>query len=123
MYFIFCSTDSAIRTKHYDELIRIYHKSLQEQLDNLGGNVMKQFPFTALMRQLKSYGKFGVMMGIFIIPMITTKTEDLPDMDQIANNVKDQNLDAMADIMAKMAGKSNKRLSDAIIDSAKYGYL
>ena len=121
MYFIFVCTDSAMRAKHYDELLGIYHKSLKELLHQMGGDVMSQFPFTAFLRQLKAFGKFGITMGVFLIPMITTKNEDLPDMDKMAEGIKNKDTSSMADFMTNKS--SDARLAAAITDAAKYGYL
>lgn len=111
-----------MRAKHYDELMGIYHKSLKELLNQLGGDTMSQFPFTAFLRQLKTFGKFGITMGVFLIPMITTKNEDLPDMDEVAEKYKNQDTDAFGKMMGKGLTTS-ARLSGAILDATKYGYL
>jgi hypothetical protein len=60
---------------------------LKDTLDHLGGDTMSQFPFTALLRQLKQFGKFGVVMATFLIPMLTTSNDELPDMDIMAENM------------------------------------
>ena len=112
-----------MRAKHYDELLGIYHRSLKDLLDHLGGDTMSQFPFTALLRQLKAFGKFGITMGVFLIPMITTKNEDLPDMDAMADKYKDQDLTAMDGFMMQTSESGQSRLNGAIADAVKYGYL
>ena len=82
---------------------------------------MSQFPFTAFLRQLKAFGKFGITMGVFLIPMITTKNEDLPDMDEVAEGMKTQDMSVMGNMLNSATGDS--RLAGAIIDANKYGYL
>ena len=108
-----------MRAKHYDELLGIYHKSLKNLLNQLGGDTVSQFPFTALLKQLKTFGKFGITMAIFLIPMSTAKSEDLPDMDQMAESSNNQ--DASCNLVNNSLGDS--RLSGSIIDAIKYNYL
>ena len=110
-----------MRAKHYDELLNIYHKSMKDLLHRLGGDIMSQFPFTALLRQLKAFGKFGITMGVFLIPMITTKNEDLPDMNEVAEGYKNEDMSAIGNLMQNKSGDA--RLATAILDATKYGYL
>ena len=124
MYFIFVSTDSEIRAKHYDELLGIYHKSLKDLLNHMGGDTMSQFPFTAFSRQLKAFGKFGILMGVFLIPLVTTRNEDLPDMDEMAEKFKNITADEIADMSMIGSQESyNFRMNGSINDSVKYGYI
>lgn len=113
-----------MRAKHYDELLAIYHRSLKNLLDHLGGDTMSQFPFTALLRQLKLFGKFGFMMSTFLLPMLTTKNENLPDMDFIAENM---NIDDPALLEEMMNFPPNNefpiRMRGSALDAIKYGYF
>ena len=112
-----------MRAKHYDELLGIYHKSLKDLLENLGGDIMNQFPFTAFLRQLKTFGKFGVCMSIFLLPMLTVKNEDLPDRDEMADSFKDINPEDMIKKMKVNDEIFKARMSSTIRDAVKYGYL
>ena len=108
-----------MRAKHYDELLEIYHKAMEKLLNQLGGDITSQFPFTAFLRQLKTFGKFGITIAIFLIPMSTAKSEDLPDMDKMSENFKNQ--DATSNLVNSSIGDS--RLSGSIMDAIEYGYL
>jgi hypothetical protein len=126
VYFIFACTDRQLRQKHFDELISTYHNSLRELLDHLGGDTTRQFPFTALLRHLKKFGKFGVIMAAFILPMLSTKKEDMPDMDFMAENIdkRDQSMvDAILDQLRKQVDVVGARTRDVIHDAIQYGYL
>lgn len=115
-----------MRKKHYDELLSIYHRSLKELLDSMGGDTMSQFPFTALLRQLKQFGKFGVVMACMLVPMLTTKNEDLPDMDFMADNMDNADPELREAMMAQFAGADsgyNKRIREILHDAIRYGYL
>lgn len=126
LYFTFVCTDHELRVKHYDELLGIYHHSLKNLLDHLGGDTMSQFPFTALLRQLKQFGKFGVIMAAMLIPMLATKAEDLPDMDYMSENMDNQDPEYMKEMMKKFStGNDNyaSRMKGALDDAMKFGYL
>ena len=126
VYFIFVCTDKALRAKHYDEILNTYHRSLKDHLDHLGGDTMSQFPFTALLRQLKQCGKFGIVMATFLIPMLSTKNEELPDMDFIAENMNQDDPELMNQMMQsfmKGADESNKKMREALLDAIRLGYL
>lgn len=128
VYFTFICTDRELRAKHFDEMISIYHRSLKELLDHMGGDVASQFPFTSLLRQLKKFGKFGVITAIFILPTIQSKKEDLPDMDFIAEKMKNGEMDPVfqEEMMKKFQEQlntTNPRIRDVMVDAIKYGYL
>ncbi|XP_055636018.1 uncharacterized protein LOC129775364 [Toxorhynchites rutilus septentrionalis] len=124
VYFIFSCTDGELRRKHYDELIRIYYGSLKELLDRLGGDATRQFPFTALLRQLKACGKFGLLMAIFIVPLLCIENKDLPDLDAQAEKFKEtQQLEMPFVINEQSEAKYRKRMSDVLRDVIRFGYL
>lgn len=88
---------------------------------------MKQFPLTALLRQLKQFGKFGILMATFLVPMMATKNEDLPDMDFMAENIDTQDPELMAEIIKAFTTKSDAaykpRMQGDLLDAMRYGYL
>lgn len=125
VHFIFSCTDEDLRANHYDDLLKIYHESLRELLDRLGGDTETQFPFSALQQQLKKFGSFGVFMASMMIPMLSVKNEDLPDMDVMAENMN-KDPKAVEEMMAVM-GKGNDfykvRMLAVVMDSIRLGYL
>jgi aminoglycoside phosphotransferase (APT) family kinase protein len=128
-YFFFICTDHILRAKHFDELLGIHHHALTDLLEHLGGDAMTQFPFTALLRQIKKFGKFGVVMAAFIVPMLQTKSEDLVDFDFVMEQMKSENQEVMDEMMRKFndkMGGSNEytsRMRGIIHDAVRYGYL
>lgn len=127
VHFIFGSTDEGLRANHYHELIQIYHESLKELLNRLGGDTEKQFPFSALQQQLKQFGSFGIIMAAMIIPISTTKNEELPDFDAVAENMTDaSDVDKMNEMFDKMSRGNDTvqiRMRAALLDTIRLGYL
>ena len=126
VYFLFICTDGALRAKHYDEFLNLYHRSLKDTLDHLGGDTMSQFPFTALLRQLKQFGKFGIVLSTLLIPLMTTSNDELPDMDFLADNMANSDPKVMEEMM-KNFSKTNKaydsRMRETLLDAIRYGYF
>lgn len=130
VYFIFICTDKQMRAKHFDELLSIYHRSLKELLDHLGGDTMVQFPFTALLRHLKRFGKMGILSACFAVPMLQAKKENLPDMDALAEKMDKMTPEEMEEIGKQFAEmnkdgveKINQRIQDVILDGIRFGYF
>lgn len=126
VYFLFASTDADLRAKHFDELLNIYHRSLKDLLDHLGGDTMTQFPFTAFLRQLKKFGKFGIIMASMIIPMITKPNEELLDMDFMADQMETANEEMKEAMMKSFFGADDKykgRMQGVLHDAVRYGFL
>lgn len=115
-----------MRAKHYDELLSTYHKSLKDLLDHLGGD-SRQFPFTALLRQLKKFGKYGIILASFLVSMLNTSSEDLPDMDFMAENIKNPDPELMDEMMKMFASKNDAayraRMRGNVDDAFRFGYL
>ncbi|XP_035897700.1 uncharacterized protein LOC118505675 [Anopheles stephensi] len=123
-YFLFCCTDEEFRRRHYDEMMNVYYHSLATLLEKLGHSPQEVFPRTALMRQLRRYGRFGILMAIFLVPMLCTRNEDLLDMDEAAERYRDTNemdLNGMTMNANKQAYRT--RMSAVIRDMVRYGYL
>lgn len=116
-----------MRAKHYDELLSIYHHSLKDLLDHLGGDTMTQFPFTALLRQRKKFGKFGILLASFLVPMLAVKSDELPDMNFLADNMNNQDPEYIKEIEKAFMNKSDAvykpRMRGNVIDAVSYGYI
>lgn len=130
VYFIFICTDKQLRAKHFDELLNIYHRSLKDLLDHLGGDTMTQFPFTALLRHLKRFGKMGILAACFAVPMLSAKSENLPDMDALAEKMEKMDPAEMEEINKQFMElnkdgieKINQRIQDVILDGIRFGYF
>lgn len=147
VYFFFVCTDREFRSQHYDEFLKIYYRSLQDLLDSLGGDTKTQFPFTSLHQQLKQFGKYGVIMSTLLIPMMATKSEELPgqcqclfsllnvivilnfiaDMDFIAENMNEADpkiREEMTRAFSINAGSPSKpRMEAVVLDANSYEYL
>lgn len=120
VYYIFNFTDKSLRDKYYDNLLQVYYKSLREHIERLDGDPNELFPFTALLRQMKMFSKFGVAMAIFMLPEIC-KNDEVDD---------DGDVDGELGLFRQnsYSGKSGKeiykqRMGDVVRDCIRLGYL
>lgn len=88
MYFIFTASTKAFRDQHYETLLDIYHQSLSGFLRRLGSDPEKLFPRKALDEQLQRFGRFGLLMAVMLLPVMTTKSEDVPDLEEMAEKME-----------------------------------
>lgn len=115
--FLFGCANGDLRAKHYDELLKIYHHSLSELLNSLGGNTETQFPFTALQDQFKQFGKYGIVMGSVIIPA-NSKGDTIIEMEASTDSVE-----LLKKIFTREGVIVKTRVRDAVMDSIRFGYL
>lgn len=99
-------------------------------LDHLGGDTVTQFPFTALLRQLRKFGKVGVLSACFLVPMMQTKNENMIDMDVMAEKMQNMDPKELEDLMRQFSEMNkdsieviNSRIRDVILDGIRYGYF
>lgn len=45
---------------------------------------------------LSRFGKFGLAMAIMVLPIFTSNSEDVPDMDEVAEKFKEMNENGLA---------------------------
>ncbi|XP_055636015.1 uncharacterized oxidoreductase dhs-27-like isoform X1 [Toxorhynchites rutilus septentrionalis] len=114
LYFLFCCTDQPFRNKHFDEIVRIYYTALKELLEELGSDPMEVFPFTALLRHLKTFGKFAVIMCALDIPILCTDPADIRSHEDAASAFA-ESIEAQQRYQCRMGG--------VVRDAVKYGYL
>uniref|UniRef100_A0A182K9B0 CHK kinase-like domain-containing protein n=1 Tax=Anopheles christyi TaxID=43041 RepID=A0A182K9B0_9DIPT len=87
VYFIFCCTDGEFRRKYYHEMIDVYYSSLSTMLAKLQHDASQLFPRAALDEQLRVFGRYGILMGMFLVPMMCTRNEELPDIEALAHKM------------------------------------
>ncbi|XP_055614000.1 uncharacterized protein LOC129760375 [Uranotaenia lowii] len=126
MYFLFTASDKAIRDKHYQELIDLYHETLSEFLIRLGSDPEKLFPRSALDAQLQRFGRFGLLMAVMLLPITTTKSEDVPDLEEMAQKL--ENGFDVADEVDSFRSEDTEavyrqKMGDCCRDIVRLGYI
>lgn len=61
--FLFTSTDKQLRDAHLDEFLQVYYSNLVRIVRATGSDPAILFPEAELHRQLRLFGKYGVMVA------------------------------------------------------------
>lgn len=78
------------------------------------------------MGELKRNGRFGLIMAPVLLQIITSNPDEIPDMDEMAENMAN-NTKTMDESMAAFTGMSsleayNQRVRDVVKDGLLLGY-
>lgn len=97
-------------------MLEVYHSSLATLLEQVGSDPQELFPFAALQEQLKSFGKFAVIMAAFDVPILCTDPAEMPDLN---GGDLAEGFAASPEAQLRYAG----RMGGIIRDAVRYGYL
>ncbi|KAL9696962.1 hypothetical protein quinque_000403 [Culex quinquefasciatus] len=120
-YFIFCCTDTELR-RRLPELLRKYHETLVERIDELGSDGQRLFPFETLQKHLKKFSRFGFGMALMTLHSTCCVEKDLPDISAILQTSELVDLDKYAKDMLKNPAYI-KRMTGVCRDMVRLGYL
>ncbi|XP_062563939.1 uncharacterized protein LOC134226881 [Armigeres subalbatus] len=122
VYLFYLCTDGDFRRKHFVEMIDLYHQSLGDLLKKLGGNAEVDYPYEALQKHLKQVGRYGVMMGSFLVPAMCIASEDLPNLDEsAARQVSSDQYELPYKLDETSLPVYQKRMLEVIRDAVQYG--
>lgn len=90
----------------------------------MDGDPDKLFPYSALLEQLRKYGKFGLVTASVFLPLFTGGADSNPDMDQLAADME-SGTKLKTDLFVPTEFKTalNKRMRDVVADMVKYEYI
>lgn len=126
VYFLFSSTDKPLRDNYYTEVIQLYHNALSKNLTKMGSDANKLFSFEDLQAQLKEFGSYALILTPMLLNIMTTKADDIPDLDNLAEEFKDKGLSMEEGMKAFVndsgIDKFNTRIRDVVQDVLRLGY-
>lgn len=123
IHFLFVCTNEKFRLQHYDNMIQVYYKSFREHLERLDGKPGEQFPYTALIRQLKFYGKYGLIISALMIPILWSEdNSSVLDTDNSEiNGMTFEGESSMSSMKCKVNYKD--QMVGVLSDLIRLGYL
>lgn len=62
-------------------------------------------------------------MGLMVIPTITSKRDDVPDLDELSARIEAGDAEYAKQVMQKSVLGSSSRIRDVIIDLIRLGYV
>ncbi|XP_052890996.1 uncharacterized protein LOC128299163 isoform X2 [Anopheles moucheti] len=125
VYFIFCCTDEEFRREYYEEMLDIYYRSLSTMLAKLQHDVKELFPRSAFDEQLRVFGRYGILMGMFLVPMMCTRNEELPDIEALAHKMAESQQLNESFFKTTESNQETyaKRIRAVVKDCIRYGYF
>lgn len=83
------------------------------------------YPRKGLNREFKSKGAIGLLFAMIILPILTTKSEDVPDLEMLSEKVSlGQSTDAMeAGFIGATSTIFNERMRGIIRDSVDWDLI
>ena len=82
-FFIFSCTSQELRLAHFKELIKIYHSSLSELLQELGSSPDDVFSYEAFEKEMLTYMQFGLGFSFESVPFSLMDESEASDLDLI----------------------------------------
>jgi len=119
-YYLMSSTNKQVRERYYD-LLKVYHKSLSDLMRKLGSDANKWLTLDALIEQLKTVGKYGVIMAPCLLQIMVSDPKNIIDMDGITKDSKSVTEIGTLDELTSKEFK--ERLSDVIKDGIRFGWI
>ncbi|XP_046801334.1 uncharacterized protein LOC124418625 [Lucilia cuprina] len=125
MYFLMSCTTRDFRKQHFQKALEIYHCAVMEHIKKLGSNPEKLFARSAFNREFKNKGAIGLLFGMIVLPILTTKSEDVPDLEKLSEKISaGHSTDAMeAGFVGAKSSLFNERLRGIIMDSIDWNLI
>lgn len=115
-YFLYACADAAI-LKHFDFILQIYHTSFCDFLKDLDcdrdDDIEAVFSLKKLKEHWKDFGKFGLVMGSFVLKLALCDTDEVPDLADTAENGGD--FKGTLDITIKNQDEYARRVRDTFL--------
>ncbi|XP_037052185.1 uncharacterized protein LOC119085789 isoform X2 [Bradysia coprophila] len=119
-YYLMSSTNKQVRERYYD-LLQVYHNSLSNLMLKLGSDPDKWFTFDDLIGQMKTVGKFGVIMAPTLLEVLVSDPKNIVDLDDITKDSK--TVTEFATLDASESKLYKERLRDVIKDAVRFGWV
>ncbi|XP_055913239.1 uncharacterized protein LOC129946895 [Eupeodes corollae] len=122
-YYIFPCTTKPLRDLYYQEIMDVYYSELAQFLKKLGSDPEVLFPRPALDDQLKRFGSFGVIMSLMLIPTLTAKADNVPDLDEISARMEAGDVEFTKEAFGNKVPETFSRIRDVLVDAINLEYL
>lgn len=109
---------------HRNLVLRNLTISILFLLYSLGSNADELFPFEDLLNEMKKNGRFGIVMGMMLLPLLTSVADDIPDLDALSEQMNSgEKLDENLFKFEKTDAVYKRKMRDIIVDMDKLGYI
>lgn len=116
VYFLFSSTEHALRRQHYDQLLDEYYASCSTTIQRLGSDANRLFRFEDLCAQMKRFARYGFIMALIVIPFIVVKATDIPDLSEFIETAVNEDASEIKGFVQNDDQAYRQRTADVIRD-------
>lgn len=88
-FFIFSATDKSFRDRHCQNLLKLYHSTLSASIRKMGSDPEKLYSIEKFENDLKKYGPYALIFGVFIIQFCIVDQKNVMDLDEYTELLKD----------------------------------
>ncbi|XP_044264334.1 uncharacterized protein LOC123011107 [Tribolium madens] len=120
--YFFCANSSKEVLYNIEELLKIYYENLSSTIQEAGLNPDEVFSYDELKYQWKFYARYGLFMALFVMRVILSKADEVPDLSKGAEEGKDI-LQSVSLSSASNNEEINKRITDIVIFMDEFDYL
>lgn len=125
LYYLFTSTDKALRDQEYENLIAEYHDSLAKTVRLLGSDPNKLFTLENLKDELKRLGNYALIMGPTILEISFAESSEIPKFDEMFDKVAEGKV--KIDLITGLSGNGqqefDRRSNELLDDIVDFGYF
>ncbi|GBP93886.1 hypothetical protein EVAR_85773_1 [Eumeta japonica] len=114
LYFIVSGTDGEFRRLHHKRLIQHYYDSFAGFLTKLGLDPEVVYPKRHFDEDYKEYLPFGLILAMFILPIVLVESENAPTMEGDAK---------ITDMLIKPNDVAHKRFLEVVENYVNWGVL
>lgn len=115
-----------MRDQYVDTIWDIYHQQLSRTITRLGSDAERLYSRATFDQERRRVGRFGALMAPMLLQVITAPAAELPDMDQMAEEMEangGQARDAEMFLKGKSEEAYNQRVTDVMRDADAYGFF
>lgn len=127
LHFLYTSTQAGVRRRHYDQLVRIYHRTLNDTVRRLmvGSpyeNAEVFMPFQQLQNELETHEVYGFLNALWLLPAVHADPGKVPDLETITEDVlfSQENLD---NLISNQSPTYRQSIRELVQDYRVLGYL
>ncbi|KAG7211358.1 hypothetical protein KM043_010648 [Ampulex compressa] len=120
---IYSCTDQALRDKHFDDILKIYHKELSATIALLGSDPEHIYPWNKFLEEVKEMFIYGVVFAMEAIPFSMLGESEVFDLDNLIKGDEAVNIADVWVISNVKTKEGRLRLANIIVHAVERGFL
>lgn len=123
-FYLFSTTDQALRDAEYDNLLAFYHESLAKTVKLLRSDPAKLFSLADLKNELKNCGAYTLLIAPIGILLSQADSSRTPELNEIFENSNENaKMEFVAALNADGQREYDRRLNEIYEDIIGRGYF